>query len=248
MSNLDRSDEQVISNYPFTYESTRNIKIGILPPGSFLAVSVNIDEDTELPCRIKGISADGKLVICDNTGAEICYGQLYKTFASNDSGYVSFFLYNQNEVLSGFIFCKVEAAAQLVAVNTWYPNIFTYFDNDAFILLPECCVPTMKGAVRSFMVNNKHVTADLCIRFSEPTANNYRTGYNIYPTLYGDAMCINVYNVQEPEPNGLCVLSVNGKNYWVGGLNIILKSSVTSNLRVVYGDSSIILRGVTDAQ
>ena len=245
-NNLDRTYEQGISNYPFTYESTRNIKIGTLPPGSFLAISVNIDERTALPCRIKGVSADGQLVICDRNGAEVCHGQMYKNTAATTSGYVSFFLYNKNEVLSGFVFCKVEAVGQLMALTTWYPDSFSYFDSDAFVLLPECYVPTMLGAVRSFKVGNTSITADLCIRFSSPTDEEWRTGYNVVPSVYGNSICINVYNTPTPEANGLCRICINSKNYWVGGKNIVLRASTTSNLRVVYSNSAIILKGVGD--
>ena len=245
-NNLDRTYEQGLSNYPFTHESTRDIKIGTMPQGSFLAISVNVDENTVLPCRLKGMSPEGKLVICDSTGAEVCHGQLYKVTDAAPSGYVSFFLYNANEVLSGFIFCKVEAVGQLMALTTWYPDTFTYFNSDAFVLLPECHVQTLRGAVRSFKVGSTYITADLCIRFSNPTENSWRTGYNVVPSTFGDAICINVYNVQEPEINGLCQICVNGTNYWIGGKNIVLKASMTSNLRVVYTNSAIVLKGVGD--
>ena len=48
--------------------------------------------------------------------------------------------------------------------------------------------------------------------------------------------------------NKWCRITVNGQTYNVEDKNLIIKASVTPNLRVVFTDAAIILRGVTDAQ
>ena len=115
-NNLDRTDEASISNWPFTYESTLDTGNGILPADSFLAVTVNVDETVELPCRFKGITADGYLVICDAGGNDVCKGKLFDQTAA-DSEMCSFFLYNQYNVLTGAVFCKPDVPQKLFALS-----------------------------------------------------------------------------------------------------------------------------------
>ena len=257
-NNLDRTDEESISNWPFTFESTLD---------SFLAMSVNVDETVALPCRFKGVSVDGRLVICDATGAEVCSGQLYGTtrFQTIEEQEIpdewsSLFLYNSYGILSGFITCKSDVALQLFALSQ-YANGMHYFNTNAFVLLPQCHVQSAQGNVRSFGINGIYSTANTRIRCTDiPVDGATATAaHNIIPEgheviLEGGTtgvVSFGVFNsIVDPteNENKWCRITVNGQTYNVEDKNLIIKASVTSNLRVVFADAAIILRGVTDAQ
>lgn len=250
-NNLDRTDEAAISNWPFTFESTLDFGAGTLTADSFLAVSVAVDETTTLPCRFKGVTSDGRLVICDAGGNEICSGQLYgqthQTAGAPDE-YASFFLYNQYNVLCGFATCKTDVAQQLFALAK-YTNGMHYFSASAFVLLPQCHVQSMQGNVRSFGVNGKYTTANLDVRCTELVSGSTCGGHNVLPTgTTATGFSYGVFNVDgEPDRNGWCNIIVAGGTFSVADKNLIIKASCTSNLRVVDTDAVIILRGVQDA-
>lgn len=320
-NNLDRTDEAAISNWPFTYESTLDTGDGVLTGDSFLSVSVNVDETVELPCRFKGVSSDGRLIICDASGAEVCSGQLYERTDANATT-CSFFLYNKYGVLSGVIFCKPNVPSMLWSLSR-YANDMHYFATNAFVFLPQCHVQSAQGNVRSFGINGTYTTANLGIRCTKDSASSSRSNpiysrisdaegitdvalFNRYPaqdstafyawrtndavtTIWttsetpenGDStysahnmtaersdcpvirtvagfnmvpesssvVSYGVFNFDEnPEPNKWCRITVNGTTYNVEDKNLIIRASVTSNLRVVHSDAAIILRGVLDAQ
>lgn len=249
-NNLDRTDEATISNWPFTYESTLDTGDGALTGDSFLAVSVNVDETVELPCRFKGVSSDGRLIICDASGAEVCSGQLYERTDANATT-CSFFLYNKYGVLSGVIFCKPNVPSMLWSLSQ-YANGMHYFATNAFVLLPQCHVQSAQGNVRSFGVNGTYTTANLGIRCTSGVISDVPgatvSGHNIIPES-SSVVSYGVFNFDEnPEPNKWCRITVNGTTYNVEDKNLIIRASVASNLRVVHSDAAIILRGVLDAQ
>lgn len=250
-NNLDRTDEAKISNWPFTNGSTLDTGDGVLLPDSFLSVSINVDHNVELPCRFKGVSADGRLVICDNTGAEVCSGQLYAD--SDGSDVCSFFLYDQYAILRGFICCKTDTCLRLYSMST-YANDMHYFSSTAFVLLPDCYIQTVHGAAKSLGVQGRYVTANLYIRCSsEDTTDVISDGtmydghktWNVVPEGW-TAISFGVYNVDVPEDNTWCEIVVNGSTYSVENKNLIIKAGFTSNLRVVTTDAALILKGVLD--
>lgn len=251
-NNLDRTDEAAISNWPFTYESTLDTGDGKLTADSFLAISVNVDETTSLPCRFKGVSSDGRLIVCDAGGTEICSGQLFDKTTSDDI--CSFFLYNQYGILCGFVSCKKDIPQQLFALSK-YTNDMHYFGASAFVFLPQCHVQSAQGNVRSFGINGQYTTSDLHIKCSQPVTGSTVALHNVIPETNGTAgFSFGVYNVdQEPPRNGWCrVIVVSGGTavgtYNVEDKHIIIKAACASNLRVVDADAAIILRGVQDAQ
>lgn len=265
-NNLDRTDEESISNWPFTFESTLDTGNGVLTGDSFLTVSINVDETVALPCRFKGISQDGRLVVCDASGAEVCSGQLYGSTRRQRVGvrvmpdtWTSLFLYNAYGVLSGFVTCKSDAALQLFALSQ-YANGMHYFSTNAFILLPQCHVQSAQGNVRSFGINGTYTTANLRIKCTDPAEEGATmvAAHNIIPeghevtqeTGSSGVVSYGVFNsITDPTEteNKWCRITVNGQTYNVEDKNLIIKASITSNLRVVFTDAAIILRGVTDA-
>lgn len=248
-NNLDRTAEGSISNWPFTYESTRDTGDGIVEAGGFLSVSINVDQSVALPCRFKGVTADGRIVICDAAGAEVCSGQLYA--ASDQSDYSSFFLYDQYAALRGFICCKTDVCIQLWMLSK-YANDMHYFGNKAFVLLPQCHVQSMQGTVKTFGVNGRFTAANLIIRCSD--AVDHRT-WNVLPERVDvtendtthHKLSFSVYNIIDPGPNTWCRVYAADQIWNVEGCNLIIKAGLTSNLRVITTDASIILRGVLDA-
>lgn len=252
-NNLDRTDEAAISNWPFTYGSSLDTGDGVLTADSFLSVSVNVDHNVVLPCRFKGITSDGRLVICDSTGADVCSGQLYA--ASEQSDVCSFFLYDQYAILRGFICCKSDVCTRLFALSV-YTNDMHYFGSNAFVLLPDCHIQTVHGTAKSFGVQGTYVTANLQIRFSSEIATPViadgttlmgHRSWNAVPEG-GSAVCFGIYNIEVPADNTWCEIVVNGTTYNVEDKNLLIKAGFTSNLRVVTTDAAIILRGVLDVQ
>ena len=250
--NLDRTDEAIISNWPFTYESTLDTGNGVLPSDSFLAVTVNVDETVALPCRFKGVTSDGRLVICDAGGNDVCSGKLYDQTADG-SEMCSFFLYNQYNVLTGAVFCKPDVPQKLFALSL-YANRLHYFATNAFILLPQCHVQSMVGNVRAFGVNGNYRTSNIQFRCSEQVASSPGIrGYNVVPDgSMTEGLAFSVFNIQPFERNKWCEITIYNQNdfttYKVADHHLILKASMASNLRVVDTDAMILLRGVQDAQ
>lgn len=251
-NNLDRTDEASISNWPFTYESTLDTGNGILPADSFLAVTVNVDETVELPCRFKGITDDGYLVICDAGGNDVCKGKLFDQTAAG-SEMCSFFLYNQYNVLTGAVFCKPDVPQKLFALSK-YANRLHYFGASAFVLLPQCHMQSVVGNVRAFGINGNYRTADTQLRCSLSVPEDPGTqGFNIVPDgNLVNGIAFSVFNIEPFTRNKWCEITVwdNGSvtTYKVADHHLILKSSMTSNLRVTDTDAMILLKGVQDAQ
>lgn len=256
-NNLDRTDEAVISNWPFTYDSTLDTGDGSLTADSFLAITVNVDESVVLPCRFKGVTKDGKLVVCDATGTEVCSGQLYETNTGEDIS--SFFLYNQYGVLCGSISCKSNVLTRLYSLSRFTDNI-QYFAMRAFVFSPQCHVQSMKGQGRSLGVSGKYSVADLVLRCTTGVlvSGSSVSAHNVVPeakaaiTVDGTTKyryAFSVYNIEKPVKNKWCRVYIQGYTtgfYNVEDCNLIFKSSVASNLRVVYSSDSITLRGVLD--
>lgn len=244
-NNLDRTDAAVISNWPFTYESTLETGDGALTGDSFLAISVNVDDTVTLPCRFKGITSEGRLVICDATGAEVCGGYVYAD--SDDSDICSFFLYNQYKILCGFIACK-----KLVVQKLWdlarYANGIHYFGTTAFVLLPQCYNQTFQSGFKSFGIQGEYSTANLRIHCSG-TTSGVKYWHNLVPGAT-PPVSFDIYNVEDLTQyrNKWCYIVVNGTRYPVDGKHLIIKAACASNLRVVDTDAVITLRGVQDVQ
>lgn len=256
-NNLDRTDEAAISNWPFTHESTLDTGDGVLTADSFLSISVNIDESVVLPCRFKGVSKDGRLLVCDAVGTEVCSGQLYATNAGDELS--SFFLYNQYGVLCGNITCKSSVLTQLFSLSKFTDNVH-YFAIRAFVFLPQCHVQSMIGHGRSLGVSGKYSVADLVLRCTTGAlvTGGSVSAHNIVPETPEDVVisgstyhryAISVYNIEKPVKNKWCRVYIQGHTtglYNVEDCNLIIKSSVASNIRVVYSNDSITLRGVLD--
>lgn len=244
-NNLDRTAEAEISNWPFSYGSTLDTGNGIITADSFLAVNVNVDETVTLPCRFKGVSYDGYLVICDATGAEVCRGQLFEK-TSTDSEWCSLFLYNRTGVLMGSITCKNNIPQMLFSLSRDTTDMH-YFGAKAFVLLPQCHIQSLQGQARSFGASGAYTTANMTMRCTtgEITGSTV-TGHNIVPAATDAGYAFSVFNIQQAEPNKWCRISINGELYNVEDCNLIIKSSLTSNLRVIYTSDAIVLRGVLD--
>lgn len=241
-NNVDRTDEAVFSNWPFTYESTLDTGDGTLTADSFLAISVNVDETVSLPCRFKGMTSDGRLVICDASGAEVCSGQIYEQTASQDI--CSFFLYDSYGVLCGFITCRNNVPQLLFSLSR-YANGMHYFGTSAFVFLPQCHVQSMQGNVRSIGIKGKYSTANVTIGCTTDALQVH----NVVPESNAQPLSFGVYNILNPEEsrNKWCTVIVNGStSYNVAGKHLIIKAGCTSNLRIVDTDAGIIFRGVQD--
>lgn len=251
-NNMDRTDEATISNWPFTYESTLDTGNGTLTANSFLAVTVNVDETIELPCRFKGVTNDGYLVICDAGGNDVCKGRLFDQTAA-DSEMCSFFLYNQYNVLTGAVFCKPDVPQKLFALSR-YANRLHYFATNAFVLLPQCHVQSVVGNVRAFGVNGNYKTSDIQLRCSLSVSEDPGTqGFNIVPDGNPtDGLAFSVFNIEPFTRNKWCQVTIwdngNFNTYKVADHHLILKASLASDLRVTDTDAMILLRGVQDAQ
>lgn len=259
-NNLDRTDEGAISNWPFTYGSSLDTGDGVLSADSFLSVSINVDSSVALPCRFKGVSMDGRLIICDASGREICSGRVFartRQLPNQDPDEISsFFLYDQYGILKGFICCKTDVCLRLYSIAE-HAGDMHYFDDGAFVLLPQCHIQSMHGVAKSFGVSGSYTTADTNIRCSAlegstvhvsgATFADARRCWNVTPEKHASAHSFSVFNVEALSDNTWCRVVVGGGTYNVSGKNLLIKSGITSNLRVTMTDASIILKGVLDA-
>ena len=264
-SNIDRRDSVVVSKAPFTYESTLTINGSVLPAGSFIAVSMYVQETDRVPFRLHSIHTDGKVWFCDATGKLTCYWQTYEETAEIDSAdrpYVSSLLYNSNGVVSGLISCThtvISLIRQVIEGNI--ENV--YLPADAFVLIPQCHVATIAGAGRSFGISSQddetvYTTSNINIVGAttsyqdEDVADDDQKGFIIVNGTDQVSLTVNICN--QPEKivklapvNRICYVVVSGNTHNVIEKSIIIKSDTLSNLRVVKANGTLRFIGVLNA-
>lgn len=252
-SNIDRSNSVEVSPAPFTYDSTRSLNGVEITPGSFISFKVYITETLRAPVRLHSITPDGYVNICDSTGRVFAAWMIYPTTeASTDQSgpYVSSLLFDLHQVIAGHVCCTREVIDSIrnVMLTLTAPLILPA---NAFVLIPQCHVPMMAGQARSFLVNDTYITSDLNIHaFPENEAATSTVG--VITDYSGEVLTVSLVNTVEEvckalSYNTLCSIVVNGSTINCIDKDIIIKATLTSNLRVLKESGTLMLQGAADA-
>lgn len=252
--NIDITDRQKQSKAPFSYESTLKLPDGTMFsgvfPGGFISVKIYVDEKVSIPVRMDCLTADKKVLFRDRNGNTVAYWQLYED--TEQLPYVSSVLLNDNGIISGHVVCTPETVNVLCGVmRDLTQNL--YLDADAFILIPQCHVATLRGSSRSFGFRHD---GQLEIRTSDIEllpAPSLEPGDGAVwrKTIDASNLSFNLKNTSawdaaNTTPDSVSQVIVNGSTYWTGNTSLLLKAGVQSNLRLVQQKKTITLRGVAD--
>ena len=259
-SNIERSNSQLESKAPFTFESTLLVNGMQIPHGGFLSIKVYVDSTVALPVRIYCIRQNGDVVFCDRSGSIVA---IWKTKPLTQIGitYVTDFLVTEYGVIAGSIACTVQALEIFRGVIDSGTSDF-YLPADAFVLIPQCHIAMMSGAVKSIQIEDKDgavhtFTEDITITGYTPASvlqdeeDTLRESVVVWNGTGADIK--NKYEtvLARQQKNGICSIIVNGSTTACDGKRLIIKARMTpqdaSNLRVVHSGNQLILRGVKDA-
>ena len=239
--NIDRSDSEINTNFPFQWQCPLQLGSVRLPIGMVKSARVYCTEGILPPVRLHSVQingGDGTAEFRDAQGVVVCYWK----FSEQSSGdTVSAFLVNSYNVISGHIVCSSELPAMLFSIASANNNSITT-DSDDFLLLPQCHVSDLTGFCKAFKVGNKIYNEDITLAAGSYTSAEFKDGvYTISLMSKYTASSDSAMN-----RDGLLHLSVNGNTYYIGGRHLILRAGMTSNLRVTMSNSTITLKGVLD--
>ena len=270
--NIDRNDESYNTKAPFTYESKLQLPGGTLPSQSVRSVVVYCQEGTMPPVRIVSSMFEDAyedhvlLSFSDATGQEIGRARLY---LATEAEYVTTFITDSFNVIKGHVCYNAKAAEVFRGATLEAGGRFMTEDND-FELLPQCHVAWMPGHCRAIRVNgwltNKDVrinpTIEMHTAVSAATVNAEYADTSYVLSMAEPYIEATTFK-DNPALNGICKLTLNNLDsvdmvhvstpelylhdgIWLGGVNLILRSSDTSNIRVITDSSAIHLEDVND--
>lgn len=246
--NIDRFDSLNTSPAPFTYESTCKLGDITLPTGSFISLKVYTEKAYRVPYRIHSIQPDGRINFSDSTGRICIYWQTYATTDAlmADSLYVSSLLFSSNHIIAGHVCCTRTAMDLIRSVIDGLRDTLVLPAN-AFVLIPQCHIPMLSGVGRVISVDGTYLTGDVILTPHEDA----QTCAGVLTSYTKETLSVALTNTVEQleaaaDSNTLCRIISGSTVYNCAGKNIIIKASMTSNLRVVRADGKITLKGVAD--
>ena len=266
--NIDRTDAAVNTKAPFQYGCRLAIGSFSLPANAFLSIKVYLDAGYLAPARISRISVVDSVVHLLFVDAESrSIGTWSADSRVSDLSYISGFIYDSMSVLRGHVVCSADTPGILRAMVNYCGGSFDTLPGD-FILLPQCNTYLYKGKLKSFNVNGTWSTADTTIHAGENVElkiidNNdgYTHPKDIRYSIIGPSdglpnmsnlgahkmlvgeMGIDTIIVRQQNGSSMNTLAIFND---VAGKNLILKSGISSNLRVVVNDDGINIKGVLD--
>lgn len=244
--NVDITDRQTGSKWPFAYESTLKLPDGIMFTGDFaggfVSIKVYVNEKLSLPVRIDCITPDRRVLFSDRNGAFVAQWQLYED--SEPTPYVSSVLLNENNVISGHVVCKQETVDVLMGIMRTLSKTL-YLDSDAFVLLPQCHVMSLLGSCRSFGFRHDGETelrtSDVSIQVTPDVLQQQEPGVLWFHLKNSDQ-----WKDKNTVLDSVLQVVINGSTYWTGNQSIILKAGIQSNLRLTQQGKTITLKGVAN--
>ena len=231
----NRDDGAYNTNAPFADDGELRIGDSIIPQGSVLHIFIQCASDTVLPVRLYSIKPvlsnpyECDVVFADNSGNEL--GTCRVSKSDRSSPYCSSVIRDASGLFVGYMFYYPQLSPILVAACTTAGETVRT-EPGSFVLLPGCCRAHKSSGARGVHVNGvlcygntvnivpgDYMRAEVSSISSEPDIKNIEYGF------------IGAYEDRE-QKNGICWLSVNGVRYWAAGANLIIRSTVTSNIRV----------------
>ena len=261
--NLTLDDARYNTNAPFTYESSVEINGTALPVDWFRSIRVYCSEGCDVPIRIGSMSSSTKARDTVDIDFVDASGTLFGTASiflpgDADTLYKGVFIINPNDVIVGHVVYARELAGMLISVLSRAQGNSLAFGRKSFVLLPQCHVAYAEGHGRVIEVNGKRYTRDITIVPGALTHTDVAQGDNAYQWRLS---VVGVYNASL-SVNGLCRLKFDktvkinnvdttveqqtADSIWIGGEHLLIRHSITSNLRVVPLDNGIEFRSVKD--
>lgn len=272
--NEDRNDEAYNTKAPFRYECELALPEGSLPAMSILSLVVYCGDGVRPPVRLSSVSVAGNeaaslvLEFTDFAGSPIGTANMYKTLRE---AYVTTFIYSPDGVIKGHVCYNAEASAALSAAARVSAGVFRTGESD-FVLLPQCHVAWLSGHARALGVNGRSTrrnvivnpTVEMHTEITSMTVADIASPVDCYVLgmashWYGGGDSV----ASNPAMYGLCRLSMNNvitvdgattadPDYlmadpvYIGGAHLVIRSSDTSNLRVISNGRAISVMGVQD--
>lgn len=255
-NNPDIIDAKRGSNAPFTHQSQLMVGDTQIPASYFAVVKLYCDERHVLPCSVTGVYTEKSVKNCirvelgDSRGLAI--GSFWLHAAASEDEYRLLFICGEDRALRGFAVCQGALYSLLAGELAKTDKGAISISND-FTLLPYCCIPYFAGAARSITVDGRTTCADVGLYPDKYT----RSSYDDNKYMLSAASKLDV----ERGDNGICKLVIKYVNnagaakstygparrdIWVGGLQMILRHSPESNVRVISKDAALELDGVLD--
>ena len=253
-SNIDRSNSVETSPAPFTYTSSMKIGKVTLPSDAFISIKLYVEGTYKVPYRLHSIQPDGRINFCDATGQIRVYWQTYPTteaLSEQTGPYVSSLLFNNYNMIAGHICCtRLTVDILRTIIDSLQADML--LPADAFVLIPQCHIPMLKGQARSISINGTYMTSDVILKSEAAEESD-----GVITNIEGGTVQVSLTNTKTEIENAsnyntLCRVAVKNKNenetvYDCDALDIIIKAAVESNLRVTREDGKIVLKGVADA-
>lgn len=272
--NEDRNDESYNTKAPFRYECELALPEGSLPAQSIRSLIVYCEDGIRPPVRLASVSiahnevANLVLEFTDFAGNLVGTANMYQTL---QTPYATTFIYSANGVIKGHVCYNAEAANALADAARLSAGSFKTKESD-FMLLPQCHVAWLSGHARALSVNGKATRRNVIINptiemhtditsVSVPDSSQQVDCYVLSMAAHWTGGGVSI--ITNPAMNGLCklamnnVLTVDGATaadpdylladpVYIGGAHLVIRSSDTSNLRVISNGRAISVMGVQD--
>jgi hypothetical protein len=239
--NIDRSDSEINTNFPFQWQCRLQLGSVQLPSGLIRSIRVHCTEGILPPVRLHKVQINGDngtAEFRDSQGVSVCFWKF--SYKSSDTR-ISAFLTNSYNVISGHIVCSEELPAMLFSIAAANNNEVTT-ESDDFLLLPQCHTSSLSGYCKAFKIGDTVYNSDLTIKSGAYTSSEFKGG--VYSISLLGKYAVDTDSAMNRD--GIMQLSVNGETYYVGGRHLLIRAGMTSNLRVVMANSAITLKGVQD--
>lgn len=270
--NIDRTDAEYNTKAPFRYQCPLTLLSGTLPAQAIRSVVVYCDENIVPPVRITSLSVDPEAAECcgvlfsDAEGHAVGTAYLYKL---EQGVFITTFILDQYDVIKGHVSYNTDATNAFLQAAIMSGGLLRMTDDD-FLLLPQCHVASFKGHLRAIRVNGKlthrHVNFNPTIEMrSEAVTAESNTGLAPYSYVVSLAEPLEQGETMDTSLslNGITWLAMNNlfkvdgvaaqsptyllqHPFDIAGAHLVIRSSDTSNIRVISTERAITFTGVLD--
>lgn len=261
--NIVHTDAKYNTNAPFEWNCPLVLNSIKISSEYFRSVKIYCDKTNVLPVHLDTITIsieDSNICyvsFCDANGIEIGkWRACVSTDSDTNSEYCTAFIRNTHNEIKGHISFHTSLPGALLNCARKSNGTVTA-DYGDFVLLPHCHVAWHPGHGRTITINDYTTLQNVKIHPGILTRIDSNLNAN------GDNLSISVVGPykDKSQKNGICnlvadnVIYVNGSEttaaslvrnpIWLGGKHLVIRSSITSNIRVLCDGQSIYLAGVT---